>query len=133
MHTGMRRGELLGLRWQDVDLAKGVLRVCQSTTMVKSGDRFTLPKTASGRRTIALGAPCVAALREHKAYTSDDIKRPPFLAVFCGWARRDSNPQPRDYESLALTVELQARIPIVRAAAVCSNVGRYAACSRRLL
>jgi hypothetical protein len=42
------------------------------------------------------------------------------------WARRDSNPQPRDYESLALTVELQARITIVRAAAVCSNVGRYA-------
>ena len=40
------------------------------------------------------------------------------------WARRDSNPQPRDYESLALTVELQARITIVRAAAVRSNVGR---------
>ena len=64
---GLRKGELLGLRWQDVELAKGVLRVCQSTTTVKSGDRFTLPKTASGRRTIALGAPCVAALREHRA------------------------------------------------------------------
>jgi hypothetical protein len=28
---------------------------------------------------------------------------------FYGWAHRDSNPEPRDYESLALTVELWAR------------------------
>jgi integrase len=66
LHTGMRRGELLGLRWQDVDLAHGVLRVCQSATTVKSGDRFTPPKTASGRRTIALDTSCVVALREHR-------------------------------------------------------------------
>lgn len=66
LHTGMRRGELLGLRWMDVDLAKGVLRVQQILSTVKVGDRFTPPKTASGRRTIALDDPSITALKEHR-------------------------------------------------------------------
>lgn len=67
LFTGMRRGELLALRWSDVDLTAGVVHVCQSASTVKRGDRFTPPKTASGRRTIDLEAPCVQALREHRA------------------------------------------------------------------
>ena len=66
LHTGMRQGELLGLRWQDLDLPQGVLRVQQSASTVKNGERFTPPKTASGRRTIALDAPSIAALKEHR-------------------------------------------------------------------
>ncbi len=66
LHTGMRRGELLGLRWRDVDLAKGVLRVQQILSTVKEGERFTPPKTASGRRTIALDGPSIAALKDHR-------------------------------------------------------------------
>jgi integrase len=66
LHTGMRRGELLGLRWTDVDLAKGVLHVRQSVTVLHHAPYVGEPKTASGRRTIALDAPSVAALREHR-------------------------------------------------------------------
>ena len=66
LHTGMRRGELLGLRWQDVDARAGVLHVRQGVVFVGSELRMSEPKTASGRRTIALDPPCVQALHEHR-------------------------------------------------------------------
>jgi integrase len=66
LHTGMRRGELLGLRWQDVDPTKGVLHVRQFVTPHRSTWHIGEPKTASGRRTIVLDAACVTALREHR-------------------------------------------------------------------
>lgn len=63
--TGMRRGELLGLRWQDVDLGAGTLRVVQSLEQTKAGMRFKAPKTKHGRRTITLPPSIVAELRAH--------------------------------------------------------------------
>jgi len=64
--TGMRRGELLGLRWKDVDLAKASLSVRQSLDQTKAGLAFKQPKTAKGRRTIALPSLAVEGLRAHK-------------------------------------------------------------------
>ena len=64
--TGMRRGELLALRWSDVDLDGGKLRVEQSLEQTKSGGlRFKAPKTKHGRRTIGLPAFVVTELRAH--------------------------------------------------------------------
>jgi integrase len=65
LSTGMRRGELLGLRWQDVDLNSGTLRVVQSLEQTKAGLRFKAPKTKHGRRTITLPPSIVAELRTH--------------------------------------------------------------------
>lgn len=67
LRTGMRRGELLGLRWQDVDLDQAVLHVRQS--LVQSGGvmGFQEPKTSGGRRSVTLDDASVAALREHRA------------------------------------------------------------------
>jgi integrase len=64
--TGMRRGEALGLRWSDVDLDAGRLRVVQTIIQVRSKVRIGEPKTARGRRPIALDAGTVAVLREHR-------------------------------------------------------------------
>ena len=66
--TGMRQGELLALRWQDVDLDNGALAVRRTLTRDRAG-RVTIgePKSASGRRSIALDSATVAALRRHKA------------------------------------------------------------------
>lgn len=63
---GLRRGEALGLHWQDVDLEAGALRVEQ--TLQRTGGRLVLapPKTARSRRTVPLPPVCVAALRAHR-------------------------------------------------------------------
>ena len=83
-HTGMRQGELLGLRWQDIDLDRGVCRVVQAVPTVHNGIEFTPPKTASGRRTIALDNTCVVALREHR--TRQNERR---LATGAAWQDYD--------------------------------------------
>jgi integrase len=65
--TGMRRGELLALRWRDVKLEIGRLQVQQSLEQTKAGLRFKAPKTRAGRRTIALPSSIVTELRSQKA------------------------------------------------------------------
>ncbi len=64
--TGLRRGELLGLRWKDIDLAKGTLTVAQSLEQTKDGLRFKPPKTKSSRRSITLPPVIVEMLRRHR-------------------------------------------------------------------
>jgi integrase len=64
--TGMRRGELLGVRWQDVDLARGTLRVAQAVALLHDRPTITQPKTAAARRTLPLPAPAVDAIRAHR-------------------------------------------------------------------
>jgi integrase len=65
--TGLRRGELLGLRWQDINLDKGHLRVERTLEQTKRGGLlFKAPKTKYGRRLVTLPASTVALLREHR-------------------------------------------------------------------
>jgi len=63
--TGLRRGELLALRWKDVDLDGAKLRVEQSLEQTKRGLVFKAPKTRHGRRTVTLPASTVTELRAH--------------------------------------------------------------------
>jgi integrase len=65
--TGMRQGELLGLKWGDVDLKCGTVRVRRTLTLAKGGPRLTEPKTKGSRRQIRLTASAVAALERHRA------------------------------------------------------------------
>ncbi|MCC7024387.1 MAG: site-specific integrase [Thermomicrobiales bacterium] len=63
---GMRQAEILGLRWSDVDLDTGVLRVRQTLQRI-GGETITKePKTSRGRRPLALSPSLVAALVAHK-------------------------------------------------------------------
>ena len=64
--TGMRRGEALGVRWSDVDLDTGRLRVVQTITQTRSKVTVGEPKTVKGRRSIALDDGTVAVLRAHR-------------------------------------------------------------------
>ncbi len=64
--TGMRRGELLALRWRDVNLDGAELQVQQSLEQTNDGLRFKAPKTKRGRRTISLPAFIVTELRAHR-------------------------------------------------------------------
>jgi integrase len=65
--TGLRRAEVLGLRWRDLDLDVGVLTIAQTLTAVRGRPVFTSPKTKTSRRTIPIDAGTVAALRAHRA------------------------------------------------------------------
>ena len=64
--TGLRQGELLGLRWSDVDLTTGVLRVTQTLQRIEGRWQFVEPKTRRSARTISLPAAVVMALRVQK-------------------------------------------------------------------
>ena len=66
IHTGLRQGELLGLWWSDLDWKTGELQVQRQLQRVSGeGFVFSEPKTASGRRSIALDAATLSKLREH--------------------------------------------------------------------
>jgi integrase len=62
--TGMRRGEVLGLRWQDVDLEHRLVTVRRQ--LIRDGDAlaFGHPKTAAGRRTICIDTNTALALEQ---------------------------------------------------------------------
>ncbi|HHV62395.1 MAG TPA: site-specific integrase [Firmicutes bacterium] len=64
--TGLRRGELLGLRWEDIDLAKGCLTVRQELVRAQRGTLFKEPKTESSKATIALSRSVIDVLKQHK-------------------------------------------------------------------
>jgi integrase len=64
--TGMRRGEVAGLRWSDVDLDAGRVSPRRPRVLVDYEVHVSEPKTAKGRRSLALDPATVAALREHR-------------------------------------------------------------------
>ena len=67
MMTGLRRGELLGLRWQDVDLEASVLHVRQTCQWLpREGFIFRQPKTYRSTRPVALSPNTVERLRHHR-------------------------------------------------------------------
>jgi integrase len=70
--TGMRRGESLGLRWEDVDLEAGRLAVRRA--LIPNGAVVVVsePKTAKGRRTVALDPGTVEALKRQAARQLED-------------------------------------------------------------
>ncbi|HEU0114482.1 MAG TPA: tyrosine-type recombinase/integrase [Thermomicrobiales bacterium] len=69
---GLRRGELLGLQWQDIDFERGTLSVQRQVT--RHGNQWVIapPKTDRSRRLVALSASTLAALRAHRAAQNKD-------------------------------------------------------------
>jgi integrase len=65
--TGMRRGEALGLRWIDVDLENARLAVRRALIPTSTGVVVSEPKTAKGRRVIALDPGTVEVLKAQAA------------------------------------------------------------------
>jgi integrase len=63
IHTGLRRGEVLALRWEDADLEGGTLSIRRS---LDTDGTLKAPKRDSSRRTLRLTLPALAALRTHR-------------------------------------------------------------------
>src|SRR5215211_6676774 len=92
--TGMRRAELAGLRWVDVDLDAGRASPRRPRVVVNYTVEVSEPKTAKGRRSMALDAVTVAALREHKERQAEDraVVRPGWQDSGLVFTRPDGSP-----------------------------------------
>jgi len=74
--AGLREGELLGLRWQDVDLEGATLSVRQQLTRTKKdGLCFTTPKSPKSRRSVRLTRSAVEALERHRRRQLEEKSR----------------------------------------------------------
>lgn len=64
--TGCRRGEVLALRWKDIDWDNARVRIERSVEQTKKGLRFKSPKTKNSRRNIAVSPTLLAELHAHR-------------------------------------------------------------------
>ncbi len=81
LHTGARRGELLALRWEDVDLGAGLITFRHGYTRVEGVDHIRQPKSRKGRLHIPTPT-ALALLERRKTFAGHDL-------VFC---RKDGRP-----------------------------------------
>ncbi|MER7844183.1 tyrosine-type recombinase/integrase [Kitasatospora sp. NPDC096077] len=67
LRTGLRKGELLGLRWEDLDLDTGTASIRRTLQRTRTGGLTSLPtKTISSERRIAVPTECVHSLKRHR-------------------------------------------------------------------
>ncbi len=71
IHCGLRQGELLGLKWEGVDLEAGMLQVRRTL----SNGQFTPPKTAKSRRSVNLTPAAVEALKRHSERQAKEMMK----------------------------------------------------------
>jgi len=116
--TGLRRGEMLGLRWQDVNLDAGTVAVRATRIRYANTVAASTPKTARGNRTIAIGPVTVAALRAWRKQQAADQ-----LLMGSGW--RDAAglvvtvadgtaPNPEAFSNLFAKLVKRAGLPAIR-------------------
>jgi integrase len=101
--TGMRRAEVLSLRWVDVDLDAGRLAVRQAYISIDGGAQFSEPKTRQSRRTIDLDARTVEMLRAWADEQGDERQAWASAGEDHGlvFTREDGSPIPPDHFSRA--------------------------------
>lgn len=75
IHTGLRQGELLGLKWDDVDMETGTLQVRRTLSITEGGPVLSAPKTKGSSRSVQLTSKAVGALRSHLERQLDEIDR----------------------------------------------------------
>ncbi|MCX5093843.1 site-specific integrase [Streptomyces sp. NBC_00365] len=95
LRTGLRKGELLGLRWEDLDLNTGTATIRHTLQRTNGSGLTTLPtKTISSERRIALPASCVASLRAHRARQAKERQQADTNGIGSGYvfARPDGRP-----------------------------------------
>jgi integrase len=73
--SGMRQGEMLGLRWDDIDLDRGVVTVRTTLQRLDGEWQFNQPKSLKSRRQVALAPSAIDALRRHRARQNEERLR----------------------------------------------------------
>lgn len=73
--VGLRQGEALALRWSDVDIEGGTLRVRSTVRRIRGEMVYSQPKSTRSRRTVSLPRTCVDALAAHRRRQSAERLR----------------------------------------------------------
>ena len=74
--TGLRRGELLGLKWEDIDLAAGIIRVHRQVARI-NGEIVEAPlKTKNSYRVVSISPQAIEVLKSQRAKTNDEYVFP---------------------------------------------------------
>lgn len=117
--TGMRRGEVLGLRWSDVDLDGGTVTIRSMRIRYGTTVQTSTPKTARGNRTIALGPAVTASMRAWRKQQTEDR-----LLMGEGWQNVDDNlvvtladgtaPNPESFSNLFGKLSKRAGLRAIR-------------------
>ncbi|GAA5503599.1 tyrosine recombinase XerC [Deinococcus xinjiangensis] len=114
LSTGMRKGELLSLQWQDVDLESRVLMVRRNLVKNEAGQyELGLPKTETGTRRIILATDTVEALHKH---WQEEIhgKRTPKPGDFVFTAASGNHIMHRHLDRVFKELTEKARLPRIR-------------------
>ena len=123
--TGMRQGELLALRWRDVDLEARTLQV--RATLQKDTLIFAEPKTPYSRRRIALSQTAVEALRRHHVLQAEERRKMGSAWTDLGLVFPNTVGQPMD----CINLLKHSFRPLLRAAGLAADaVSRLATHSR---
>jgi integrase len=72
LFLGLRRGELLGLKWEDIDFVENTVEIRRTLQRVDGALQAVTPKTKKSRRTVPLIAVCAEALRSHKRHQAKE-------------------------------------------------------------
>ena len=115
--TGMRRGEVLGLRWADVDLQAARVAVRQALVAVGHQVVTSEPKTAKGRRSVALDPATVEALKAHRKQQLAERLAwgPAWVDSGLVFTREDGRPlHPREVTRAFSRHVLAAGLPVIR-------------------
>jgi integrase len=111
---GLRRGEIVALRWSHIDLAAGKIAVVESAEQTAAGVRYKPPKSGRGR-TVALSAMVTTELRHHRLAQAEELLRLGVRqsdATFV-YTRQDGGPvQPRSLSQMWASCATQ--LPRVR-------------------
>ena len=70
--TGLRRGELLGLKWEDIDLERGTIQVRRQIAQIEGEVAETPLKAKNSYRSLSIGADAVEILRNQQKKTSSE-------------------------------------------------------------
>ena len=115
--TGMRRGELLGIQWPDVDLGRARIAVRRSLVTVGHDVVVSEPKTAKGRRSVALDPATVAGLKAWRRHQAAERLAwgPAWTDSGLVFTRENGRPlHPREVTRAFTRHVLDAGVPIIR-------------------